>query len=293
MPLNELEAEQRRRNVESRNTWQRYARHRRRVTELLLETLDESAQTGSPTRPRKLCLLGAGNCNDVDLRLLTEAFDEIHLVDLDGIAMAEGVLRAGLEEAQDRIRIHADVDVSGIFPALSPLDRTAGSDEIESLAKSALCSPIPDGLDPLITGGFDTVASVGLLSQLIEGILTRITNPASALPVLAAVRSRHLLLLLELARPGGCGVLVTEIVSTDSAPELEVTPEDELLPLLRHLVNQGNFFTGLNPAILQTGFQQDPRCSPLVATVQTATPWKWDFLCRTYAVTAFVARRNR
>jgi len=31
----------------------------------------------------KLLLAGAGNCNDVELNVLTETFDEVHLVDID------------------------------------------------------------------------------------------------------------------------------------------------------------------------------------------------------------------
>jgi hypothetical protein len=288
--LTDLEAEQRRRNVESRDTWQRYARHRERVSELLLDTVKEPA-----TRTRRLCVLGAGNCNDLDLKRLAETFGEIHLVDLDGDALAEAVRRSGLNDEPDRIRLHAGHDLCGVFPALSAIERgnsVATANDIAALAWAATHCPMPEGLHESITGGFDTVASVGLLSQLIEGVLTRIPNPEAALPLLAAIRSRHLRLLLELARPGGSAVLVTEIVSTDSAPEIAATSEDALMPLLRQLLQQGNFFTGLNPAMLVAAFQNDPGLRQLIDSVQTIVPWKWDFVCRTYAVTAFVAHRK-
>ncbi|MFT5326875.1 MAG: hypothetical protein ACI8P0_004758, partial [Planctomycetaceae bacterium] len=81
MTLIDIEAEQRRRNEESRDAWHRYARHRERVTELLLGTVSDTSLECDSTRTRRLCLLGAGNCNDVDLKRLAETFDEIHLVD--------------------------------------------------------------------------------------------------------------------------------------------------------------------------------------------------------------------
>ncbi|MFT5327701.1 MAG: hypothetical protein ACI8P0_005593 [Planctomycetaceae bacterium] len=293
--LIDLEAEQRRRNEESRDAWHRYARHRERVTELLLGTAgDDSPEDGSP-RTRRLCLLGAGNCNDVDLKRLAETFDEIHLVDLDEDALADGVRRARLENAQGTIHLHAGLDLCGVFSGLAnidPTDEAATQGDIAALAEAAMEFSTPAGLGRSITAGFDTVASVGLLSQLIEGILSRIPNPETALPLITAVRTRHLRLLLQLARPGGYGVLVTEIVSSDSASEIASTSEEALPVLLRNVLQQENFFTGLNPAALLTTFHNDPELSQIVARVQTHAPWKWDFLYRTYAVTAFVVGRK-
>lgn len=295
MTLIDLEAEQRRCNEESRDAWQRYARHRDRVTELLLETVgDDSAEDGSP-RTRRLCVLGAGNCNDIDLKRLAETFDEIHLVDLDEDALADGVRRAEFEDTHDTVHLHAGLDLCGIFSRLAsidPTDEMPTQTGIVELAQAAMDFSIPECLPRSINGGFDTVASVGLLSQLIEGIVSRIPDPAAALPLITAVRTRHLRLLIQLARPGGHGVIVTEIVSSDSAPEIASTSEEALPMLLRSVVQQGNFFTGLNPAALLTTFHNDPELSRNVGRVQTHAPWKWDFLYRTYVVTAFMIGRK-
>src|SRR5688572_33041802 len=66
--------------------WQHFAPHRARVQELIL--------TGRELTPGgKLCALGAGNCNDLELNRLLDAFDEVHLVDIDPAALAKAAER--------------------------------------------------------------------------------------------------------------------------------------------------------------------------------------------------------
>ena len=52
-----------------------FAEHRARVTATVLEAAEGQASV--------LALLGAGNCNDVDLAAFAARFQEVHLVDLD------------------------------------------------------------------------------------------------------------------------------------------------------------------------------------------------------------------
>src|SRR5436190_15167601 len=85
-------------NREVRDLWQRYAGHRQRVTAELL------ALPGD-----RLCLLGAGNANDLDLEALAARFAEIHLVDLDPGALSRATGRQS-PAARARLRSHAPVD---------------------------------------------------------------------------------------------------------------------------------------------------------------------------------------
>ena len=62
-----------------------YAAHRAQVTRLLLEAGGDS--------PERLCLLGAGNLNDLDLTALLGRYREVVLVDLDGDAIRRGLNR--------------------------------------------------------------------------------------------------------------------------------------------------------------------------------------------------------
>ncbi|MDB5389789.1 MAG: hypothetical protein JWM11_5435, partial [Planctomycetaceae bacterium] len=84
-----ISEEQFRRNQESRTGWELYAGHREHVTFLL-------TQNNSPLNGR-LCVFGAGNCNDLDLHRLRNHFREIHLVDLDADALLAGCQAQGVE----------------------------------------------------------------------------------------------------------------------------------------------------------------------------------------------------
>ena len=74
-PPHRLASQQARFNRSTRDHWPHFASHRDWIERLLVA--DGLGGGG------RLCVLGAGNCNDLDLPALAEAFDEIHLVDLD------------------------------------------------------------------------------------------------------------------------------------------------------------------------------------------------------------------
>jgi hypothetical protein len=61
-------------NRDTADSWHRYSEHRARVTAL--------APGGD-----SCAVLGAGNCNDLDLDALTGRYREIHLIDLDAEAL--------------------------------------------------------------------------------------------------------------------------------------------------------------------------------------------------------------
>ncbi len=277
----DLIAEQCRRNMVADNAWALYSAHRERVTRTLLDARTVSA--------KRLCLLGAGNLNDFDLAALLAAFREIVLVDVDADALQRGVNRQGLV-SDDRIRIVAPVDVSGVFAELTAMEnpqaREAGIERcLRTLAQ------IPDfGW----RGRCDVVASVGLLTQLIDGVTRTIdeSHPRSW-EVVSALRTQHLRLMLELAAPGGAAVLVTEVVSSDSCPALLSMSETELPELLRREIAARNFYTGTNPAALQQLLQTEVSLTGQLAGVRFSEPWLWTFLARTYAVFAVTMRKFR
>src|SRR2546427_6062344 len=97
-------------NAGSRDTWDLFRPHRDWVTGLLQPAL-------TAITPR-VCVLGAGNCNDLDLATLLHTFQEIHLVDLDAEALTHGVARQGLEN-NPAVRTHGGLDVTGMFDELA------------------------------------------------------------------------------------------------------------------------------------------------------------------------------
>ena len=107
----------------------------------------------------------------------------------------------------------------------------------------------------------------------------------------SAVRLQHLLLMLELTRPGGAAVLVNEVLSTDSCPSLLTVGDAGLGSLLQQEISARNFFTGTNPAELNHLLRSEPRLSSQLARVEFTAPWLWPFFTRTYAVYGVVLRK--
>lgn len=276
----DLNHEQQRRNRQADGTWALYSAHRERVTQTLLEARTQTAD--------RLCLLGAGNLNDVELSALLMVFREIVLVDLDADALRRGLARQGYAN-EARIRVFAPADVTGAFTELTAMKRESNLEgAIEHCIQTL--NHLPDfGWN----GHADVVASVGLLTQLIDGVHQTIdeSHPRSW-ELVSAIRTQHLRLMLELTDAGGAAVLVTEVVSSDSCPELLSVAESELTSLLKQVISLRNFFTGTNPAALLQLLQTDVRFADQLASARLSKPWRWTFLTRTYAAYAVTMRKR-
>ncbi|HEX5102502.1 MAG TPA: hypothetical protein VFV87_01745, partial [Pirellulaceae bacterium] len=250
-------AEQTRRNLAVRGQWQAFESHRQRVTALLAEVAGQH-------RRSNLCLLGAGNCNDVNLQELIDCYEALHLVDCDGDALARGIERQGLGR-RPSLTMLGEIDLLGL--ADCPPSATSAE-----LAAAALNHQPLQNFKPV-----EVVASLCVLSQLLEAAASRCpSRSASHLELLQAVRYRHLRLLVELLRPGGCGLLITDLVSSVSARDLDVVGDEQLPALVSRWVSEHNFFTGLNPAVVLASLQDDPWMAAHVKNVQPLGPWKWD-----------------
>jgi hypothetical protein len=267
-------------NKDSRDSGDAFRLHREKITELL--------RSGPTPRSAGLCVLGAGNCNDLDLRALLDTYREIHLVDLDGDAVAWGVAQQGAAGLLS-VNCHGGIDVTGVLDMLthwSPLATLPDKD-------LATCEGAPvQQVGPALPGPFEVVASTCLLSQLIRLVVhTAGEGHPRFLEAVRAVRAGHLRLLAHLVSPGGQGVLITDIVSTESFPALGSVPEVSLPTVLARLVQEGNFFHGLNPAVLASFFRTDPVVAPQVAALEQVRPWLWDFGPRVYGVCALKFRK--
>ena len=265
------------RNRDCRNSWQRYAEHRHQVMKLLCDNVENDCQS--------ICIWGAGNANDLDLNRLLEVFSEVHLVDLDQEALRFAVEQQSLLKTPTVV-LHGGVDLLGItkftdaFPATEP--NTADVDRL--LKHFRVLTPPP--CQPC-----DVVASVCLLSQLIETIASLVGAGHPRLPeLITAVRCHHLQRLLQATRPGGRAILITEILSSDTFPTLPAIPEASLRNALSQQINMRNFYTGLNPAILESLAEREPSIGRLCNGIAAHPPWRWDFGPRTYAVAAYEAR---
>ncbi len=288
--MDRIGEEQRRRNQLTRDCWELYGSHRKRVTELIFAARPPETLPGqTESTGLRLCVLGAGNCNDLDLPQLLTEFREIHLVDLDSGALAAGVAAQQLT-SEPRIGLHGGIDLTGLLDRLASWSPEAPPDAAEvdaALQISGNRHDLPLG------GPFDVVASVCLLSQLLETVKLALgeTHPRY-LSVLQAVRARHLRQVVDLCRPGGRLVIVIDFVSSDTCRELITVAEDRLPALAEQLVTSRNFFTGLNPFLLRGLFSSDPWLAARVTDPRLSPPWRWQFPTRVYAVCALAATRR-
>ncbi|MDE2927626.1 MAG: class I SAM-dependent methyltransferase [Acidobacteriota bacterium] len=208
--MNRLETELQRRsqaqraaNRSTRENWRSFTRHRNRVMELLGE---ESRRQG------KVAILGAGNCNDLDLVQLASECGEVHLFDLDREAMEGALLRQGVPE-RSNIHLRDDLDLSG----LSDSEHATG---------------------PEPAGDFDLVVSTCVVSQLLETV-SRVLPPGLHRDrIMLQVRDAHVRLMTGLTAPGGTGIVVTDMAEADSDPDSPSPPET---------ARKGSHFLGLDP----------------------------------------------
>jgi len=252
-PRDDLD-EQIRRNVSTQRSRDEFAGHRAQVMQLLASAAEACASAA----PR-LLLLGAGNCNDVDLPQLAGQYAQIHLVDWDAAALERGVAEQQLT-GNPRIFLHAPVDLTDARVSLPTAE---------------------------------VVASLCLISQLIEAAVLR--HPAGsaeqAHAILSTVRE-HLRRIVDQLEPGGVGVLVTDFATSQTAPQLATATPEELPKVVSSLLQAGNFFRGLHPGGLFQLLTRDAWFASRVSCQIPRSPWNWQVGKRVYAVSALVMRRT-
>lgn len=298
--LNHLRAEIFRRNRESSESWQRYAPHRKRVTQILVEAGKNAASvaTGATLAPGAfgsatvaaptLCVLGAGNLNDLDLAQLTAFFASVHLVDLDGEALRDGLARQASQQTLDpaalaRIASRGDVDTSGVLERIDGWrpETPPDADSLEMALDAAATAPPPLG------ERFTVVSSVCLLSQLVFTALSALGGGHSRFAdFVAALRRRHLQMLLDMTLPGGAAVLIHDFVSSDSLPQMTEISAEQFPAAMQKVAQTANVFFGLSPYRIEYLLRTDPALAGRTASRHWSPAWRWDFGPRSYAVTA-------
>ncbi len=259
-----------------------FAPHRARVTALI-----EGAGRGG-----SLCVLGAGNGSDLDVPKLAKTFSEIHLVDLDGDALARG--RAALPaRLRERVILHPDVDLTGL---IDHLDDWGDAFPAEAELGRAAVPAIQGVLTSLVTRAgrrFDTVVSTCVLSQLAVPFHRAWLLPATAWANLhAALTAIHLSTLSGATEPGGTGILIFDVLSSKNAPALR-----KLAP------SEPESIEAFTEAQLASGKTLDPDPSSLLRQLQSpgmerivegprlTPPWPWNIGTETQLVYGLVFRR--
>lgn len=257
-------------NRASAGAWSAFQPHRARVTALL--------SAGAPGGG--LCVLGAGNCNDLDLPALLAHHGRAVLVDLDLAALEAGAARQGLAD-DPRLRLHA-LDVTGVGDRLQGW--AAGAPVTDDDLRACATGPAR-AIPPMLGERFAVVGSTCLLSQIIDAAAGALGETHPRFPdVLRSLRSGHLRLLAALAEVGGEAVLITDLLSSDTCPEIDTAPPADLPRILVAAIARRNFFSGLNPAVVLDAAHRDPALR--LRGAELTEPWLWDLGPRRYAVYA-------
>ncbi len=262
----------RRRNQSTKSFRSAMSEHRQRLMELLRN------DNGSPGG--HLALLGAGNANDVDLSELVNHYDSVTLIDLDEDALRLAFKELSLEQ-RTKVTCLGGVDVTGIFASLASAD-TSSRDGVRSIIRQTMSARLPSNKR------FDVVASTCLISQLIDSI--NMVMPAQHplyLELVLAVRNRHIEQIAELLVSGGKGVLISDFVASETAPELATLKTSQLLAAAQNWIRQNNFFTGCNPNAIHQ-FLADSSKRLEIVGVTMKGPWRWDIGTKMFAVFAAV-----
>ncbi len=269
-------------NVQTREL-QTYGQHRQKTMDLISTAADEFRGIAE----RTISILGAGNCMDLDLRQLTTFFRNVNLLDLDRKAVESGVSEVeGL--LSSRLKIVAPIDLA------SPLATTTPASTLSDGAAIALfCQALAAPLAVMPVEAADVVVSTCVLSQMLSAMTHLVTDEhPQFLPLIQAVRRGHLVRMLQLLRSGGRGILISDLVSSETTPQLTSINDANLQKLLAQSLATGNFFSGLHPGVMLQDLGTAPGIASLVDAPVMTAPWRWQMGLRTYAVYAITFRKK-
>jgi hypothetical protein len=258
--------------------WDVFADHRAHLTRIIRALCGEGVD--------RLAILGAGNCNDIELRTLLEQARIIDLVDLDSEAVKAGLEKQRLGRCR-RIKPRVGIDVTGAAHCLSWSNKVPTDNQINRYEKKLRVLPRFG-----IAGGYDLVISVCLLSQLISALVDVLgPNHPRLIELVKTLRDQHLRLLVTLLRKGGRGLLVSDFVSSDSSPDLLDASDGAVQSLALAALKERNFFTGTNPLVVSKRLRTvAPKA---LDEVRLLRPWKWRISeKRAYLVYALKFRRR-
>ncbi|MDA1232855.1 MAG: hypothetical protein O2856_18965 [Planctomycetota bacterium] len=280
--MNDLTGRQIARNRETQNQ-PSFASHREQVMRLIANAVSSIQQQEHLT----ITIAGAGNCQDVDLKKLAGLFSEIRLIDIDADAVRVAVSRHSHDVAA-RVQVFAPIDIA------APLMTGISLVQHQSEMSSEFLNAVESAIVPHELPTSDIVVSACLLSQLIDSASQIVPPDAPGfLSCIQAVRRGHLVRLLELTSVGGRTLLITDLVSADTVPNVATVSPEDLPQLMFQCLQTGNFFSGLSPAVMQHDLQNIPACVTRCASFQILPPWKWDLGSRSFAVYAVEMVRGR
>jgi hypothetical protein len=267
-------------NAMGRGDWELYAHHRARQTEAVMR----HAKPGA-----RVCFLGAGNCNDLDLDRLADGCAELHLVDIDLKALQSAAARQS-PSTQAKLRLHGGIELTGLLARLSDKKRPL----LTFADIEAALQPATQSVLAKLPSDFDLAVSCCVSTQLYFG-LHRVV--AADDPMLVSIRHAGLVVHLRslglLVKPGAPVLVINDVLSTESYPVDLLADEPNLIAKLEELVAQVRVFEAGNPIVIKQILRRDAALRSLLASPQITDAWLWTGpLSRTYLVYALRLQRQ-
>lgn len=260
-------------NSTTARQWAMYQSHRQQIEKLI-----------TPASPGgRICVLGAGNCNDLDLRWLTQVYSQSHLIDLDVDSLALAVERQRPSKPAS-ICLWAPFDLSGIGDVLRGWRQAPPTDDQIGQCIQQIQHHTPEY--PWDNERFDVVLSPCVLSQILISARRSIGATHRLYPKLRdALLADQLKMVYRLIKPGGRAVIVVDLASTEDFGSTAGIEEDQLPDLMRSLIARKKCFNALTPAALAQAAREH-----LKITAPTFTaPWLWHLgLAKSFLVFAMV-----
>jgi len=260
--------------------WDLYAAHRAKLTDAIVKSAGGAAG--------RLCILGAGRCNDVDLERLLRTFSEIHLVDNDKAALAQAVARQD-PAARPRITTH-ELDLSGLSEKrLKKWEReTPSLEDVEEAAISTI-----ESIAESLGGPFEVVVSACLLTQMSFALRDALGEKHPMLgPIRLSLMVTHLTTLFELTAVGGTPLFVSDLVSSSFYPLDDLPAERSLVDVMGDVVEAGSYYYAANPNLVRDLARQNELFCDRITEPELLDPWLWTGpFDRTYLVYALRFQR--
>ena len=269
-PASEREIErQKHSNSNAAHQFDAYASHRARLTELLLARGEAVASAGAAPR---LCVLGAGNCGDLDLERLASRYRSIHLVDIDADALERAQARQSASTRAALVPV-VPLDLSGLLGQLERWQRGLVTTD-ELLAHPERTAR---GIARALGGPFEVVVSACVLSQM---HLSARNVLGATHPLFQAVgytlNLTHLRTLSLLTKPArGVALLASDVASEPMFPIERRRELQDPRALLEQLIHSGAVFDAVRPDALAAILCDDPSLVHEVGLSSISDAWLW------------------
>jgi hypothetical protein len=242
-----------------------FGEHRQRLTAL-------TVAVAPPHSERTLCVLGAGNCFDLDLGELTKCYAAVHLVDIDASALERAFVRQD-QATRARLVLHAPVDVSGLLDRIDRWSRfQVTPEELMGHAEATAAQ-----LRAELAGPFDVVLSACMLSQMQLSVLNVLSERHRLFEAVRwTLNLTHFRTLAALTAASGCALFATDVSSGQLHALGALTPEVDCKALVQELASAGKVFDFADPRRLAALFRDDPVLRAAFQSFEVSQAWLWN-----------------